>query len=534
MAVYYYRFKIDTERDASFVGHFNDITDYVNSLTVQQGLMGAWETIANPAYMELTLSNASGDFALEDEGAKYYGKLRRGNLVKAEMSSNALTWTTLAVLKIKDITPLYSQDGNHQLILKCTDILQDFLSETFIPPLQTDVRIDQILSILHDGAAALWPYETSYQFIGHTSIGDGRAPYYGADLIDFETAETTLPYYGDNLDKGQGVTVQQYLKEAVEAEIFGIYWFSMRDELFHFLSRYHASDTAVSWIVTDKIMDMPSYSYGRDLVNDFAFSYYPRAVGDAHSILYQSDNVPFSIPARSYKTLTLKYRDPNNESATVGALEVDDMVSGTDFIANQESDGSGDDWTRFISVTLYKGASSTKAVFYNRKVGDPAFMTTLQLRGTPITAYNKETVFGMNDESIAGVGLDNSLGNDRRSLTQSLSAISTTEFAQDYADFRVNTFGTPEQVLERIRIVVKENDTATKAQVLARTIGDVITVSDSIVGHERDYMIVGEIHNAIPNDGKHTVTYVVRPTNRGALFILDTSMSAAGRSMPIL
>lgn len=531
MASFYYRIKLDTERDASFTGYHNDITVYVANLRWQSGLTTAWDVLANPAYLELTLANQSGDFALENTSAKYYGKLRRGNLVKVEMAVTLSTWVTMVVLKISDLVPIYSRDGNHQVIVKCKDIMSDFLSQTFIPPLQTDVRIDQILDELHAGAAALWPYETYYQFIGHSSIGDGRAPFYGPDLTDFETAETTLPFFGDNLDRGNGVTAQQYLKDAVEAEIYGIYWFSVRDELFHFLSRYHASDTASSWTIDDTVMDIPSYSFGRDLVNDFAFSYFPRAIGDEHSILFQSDNVPFSIAARSYKQMILKYRDPNNESATVGALAVDDMVKGTDFIANQEQDGSGDDWTRFLSVTLYKGASSTKAIFFNRKVGDPAYITTLQLRGTPITAYNKETVFGYNDTSIAGDGLDNSTGNDRKSLSQTLSAISDTDFAQDYANYRVNTFAEPAQVLERIGITVKETDTVTRNQILNRTIGDVITVNDRNTGHLLDYMIVGEIHAATPHDGIHNTTYIVRPTNKGALFILDSSYSNDGDTL---
>jgi hypothetical protein len=497
---------------------------------MKSGAMGAYDPIGTSAYMELVLSNANGDFNLQDTSAKYYGKVRRGTLVKAQGSLDGTTWTTLSVLKISDIVPTYSMSGDHSITLKCADILKGFLDQDFIAPLQTNVRTDQVLTALHSKSNAIYPYESYYQFLDHTSIGDGRAPFEGSVWTDFETGETTFPYYGDNLDRGQGVKVGQYIKDAVQAEIFGLYWFSPRSERFKFLSRYHASDTAISWYITTAITDVPTYSYARDLVNDFALGYYPRAIGAEDSILWQSDSVPFAVTARSTKRMTAKYRDPDNPSASVGALAVNELERGVDFIANSEADGSGEDWTRFITITLLKGTASSELVIYNRKEGDPAYLTTLQVKGTPITAYNKEIAYAYNDNSVFGLGSDQTTGNDRAATSENLFAVSGIDFAQAYADFKVNAFGDPLFVIERLNIVVKSEDTTTQAQVLARSIGDVINFVDIENSHNLDYMIVGESHNIIPNTvpAMHTVTYTLRPTSRGALFILDESTSDGG------
>jgi hypothetical protein len=524
--VYFYRVTLDVTRNYTFVGSGSapsDISSYVKRASWQFGLTGVYDPIGSAAYAEVTLNNADGDFMLEKATAKYYGKIRRGTMLKLEMSTNGSAWTQMFALKIQQIIPQFSFDGAYEVTLKCSDITSDFLNQDFVAPLQTDVRVDEILDRLHETAKAIWPYESYYQFIGHTSIGDGRSPFDGSVWTDFETGETALPFYGDNLDKGLGVKVQQYIKDAVMAEIFGLYYFSPRSERFVFLSRYHASDTAVSWDVVNTIMDAPRYTYARDLVNDFSLSYYPRAIGAENSVLYSSDNVPFSVPARGTKRLTLKYRDPDNESASVGAFVVDDLVVDTDIVFNTQSDGSGANPKRFMTTTLIKGAASSELVISNRKRSSPAYVTTLQLRGTPITTYNKEIAYGYNDDSVFGLGSDQSTGNDRASGSESLYAVSDIDFAQDYADYKVAAYGQPQQVIEKLVIPVKQSDSATEAQVLARTIGDVINVTDDIVGHDMDYMIVGEMHNANVAGQTHTASYLIRPSNRSGFFVWDES-----------
>lgn len=525
-----YRFLVDTLRDYSFAGYANDVTIYTKSATFKSGALSAYDAIAASSYMEIKLSNANGDFNLQDSTSKYYGKLRRGTLVKAQASLNGSNWTTLSVLKISDIIPVYSMKGDHDVILKCSDVLKGFLNQDFVAPLQTNVRIDEILDAIHATAKAIYPYESYYQFFGHSSIGDGRSPFDGGVWADFETAETTLPFYGDNLDRGQGVKAGQYIKDAVQAEIFGLYWFSPRSERFRFLSRYHASDTAISWYLNTTITDVPVYSYARDLVNDFALGYFPRAIGAANSVLWASDNVPFQLNAQETRRIAVKYRDPNQASASVGALVVDDLIRGVDFIANSEADGSGTDWTHFLTVTLLKGTATSEIVFYNRKIGDPAYITTLQVKGTPITAYNKEIAYGYNDDSIVGEGDNPDLGNDRASSSETLFAISDIDFAQAYADFKVNAFGDPLYVIEHLTIPVKSDDIVTQTQVLTRSIGDVINFTDPANAHDLDYMIVGESHSITPQTTPptHTVVYTLRPTNRGGLFILDESTYGGG------
>jgi hypothetical protein len=529
----HYRILLDTQRNGLFTGYANDITSYVKRISLQFGANAAYEYMATNAYMELVLDNSGGDFNLQNPNAKYYGKVRRGTLVRVQASLNASTWVTLGTLKIQNKTPSYTMNGDHELILSATDTIQSFLSQEFIPPLLTNVRVDEILDAAFETTILVWPYESYYQFIGHTSIGDGRAPFVGSEFTEFETAETTLSFYGDNLDKGDGVSLQDYIKKAVQAEIFGLFYFSPRDELIHFLSRYHASDTGVVWDIDTTITDAPMYTDGRDLVNDYTLSFSPREIGTANSLLWESQSVPIQIAAQESKLIIAKYRNPDFPTAAVGALAVDIPVKGVDLIANSESDGSGEDWTRFLFPSVKYGAASSEIRIYNRKVGDPAYITTLQLKGTPITAYDKETVRGYNDDSVFGLGDDETTGNDRAVGSDTMDAIDDVDFAQSVADFKVNTFGTPITVIERLSIPVKPNDTVTQAKVLTTTIGDVINFQDSANSHDLDYMIVGERHTINPQTTppSHMVTYTLRPTERGSVFIIGESFSDANDTL---
>lgn len=525
-----YRIVLDTQRDYSFTGYYNNILPYVKRVTWQYGALAPYDSIGASAYMEIVLNNAKGEFDMQNPSARYYGKLRRGTLVGVFATVPNYLEYQQCILKIQDKVPVYKMDGSHELILKCTDVSQDFFNKDFIAPLLTNVRVDEILTAAHAGTNAIWPYEGYYQFLDHTSLDDGRELFDGTIWVDFDTAETELAFYGDNLDRGQGVKVQEYIKNAVMAEAGGLYFYSPKTSVFTFLSRYHAEEQDVSWNITTAITAEPIYTEGRDLKNDFSLSYYPRAIGAENTVLWESDNLPLRIAGRDTKRITMKYRDPDNPDAAVGALVVNDIVKGTDIISNSLEDGSGSNQDNRIDITLVKGAASSEIVISNRRRGNPVFIQTLQVRGTPITAYNKETVYSYNDDSVFGLGSDASTGNDRASASETLNAVSDTDFAQAYADYIVSVFGDPIVSVERLTVYVKAADAPTQRKILITDVGDVINFTDTKNHHDTDYMIVGQQHTISPNTEPpmHTVSYTLRPTARGALFIIGESYSNGG------
>lgn len=509
MVDFLYRVEIDSERDWTFNNPQDDISNYLESLSWNFGLQEPFRSIATPASMQLKLHNFNGDLDLDNSSALYYDKMRAGTLVRVSIWDGD-EYVVRAVMKMKPPVPKI-EGLDKKLYIEATDILSRFLDMEFVAPLQTNVRIDEALDLLHASDKAIYPYESYYQFAGHTSIGDGKGPFYGPDFTDFEDSVTTLLFIGDNLGRENKLRVQNYVRDAVDAEMNAIFFFDCRGEKFKFLNRNHATETDVSWVLIDSFEAVYAKP-DKYMCNLFTVNYFPRRIGAEGTLLYESDSVPIRINARATQKLTLRYKDADNPSAAVGALDVLMPVVGTDIIANSAEDGSGEDWSRFLILSLVKGAASSELTIFNRKRGDPAYITSLSLYGTPIVIENKESITEINDDSI--------FRHERMPDYKNLYAVSSLDDAQAFARFMVDSFGEPRDMIETLTVYATEEN---GAQVIHRTIGDVITVIDNQKGHEDDYMIVGERHRALPMQGLHAVTYTLRSTGSGSLFTLGTS-----------
>lgn len=504
-----YRIQLDSERDWTFGNGLDDISNYVEEISFQHGSDQPYRSIAPAAKMQLKLHNFDGDLDIYNSTALYYDKFRIGTLIRV-MARDTSGFVQMAVMKIVDVTPKI-EELDKKLYIQCSDIIGKFLDSEYIAPLQTNVRVDEGLAALHATDKAIYPYESYYAFIEFNTVEDGTGPFDGSEFTDFEEAETTLLYVGDNLGKDSKIRVSNYVRDCVEAEVNGFYFFDCRNEVFKFFASYHASEQSSVWTLVDNF----TAEYCKPtkyMVNEYTVNYFPRQIGDANSTLYESDSVPFALQAKSSREFTLRYSDPNNQNASVGALEILDPVMGVDIIANSRADGSGTDRTSFIVPSLKKGAASSVLTLFNRRGGNPVYITTLKLKGTPIEIYNKEALTETNIESV--------YRHERIPDYKNLYGVSDQDTAQAYARFMVDTFGEPSEMLERITVVATADNLS---NVINRSIGEVITCIDNLKGHEDDYMIVGEQHRINPKTGQHAVTYTLRSVGRGKLFTLGTS-----------
>lgn len=523
-----YEFYVDVDRDGLFNNGLGNITDYVVSANWSQGLGDAWQDVATAGYMTLLLNNRSGDFGLTDSNAKYYGYLNPGTLVRVKITNNGTT-TQMAVLKIRymryypDPTML-ENPTEHQVEIVCEDILNEFLKNEFLPELQESVRVDQALTEVFDKSEFIYPYDGAWFYIGTSEIGgpDEIYDYTQENLIDFEEAYTTLNYTGDNLDRGTGARVQSYIRDLMKAEFAGIFYWDIRNEQFKFLHRHHnrvaqkspfIARTSSFTVEMDDIVRFKS-AYGEGLVNDITVNYYPRSVGAAASVVAESSAVPFALAAQSERTIRMRFRDPDNPNASVGARDVIPSQLGVDIIANSKADGTGEDWTRFVVIrNEVNSAEQTETMLFVRKVGDPVYITTMQRRGTPVVSYQRESVNVIDGESRR-------LYDKHTMSPQTARAIDDNELALTYANHLLSMRKTPDLFFKEITLVAKEADVS--EQIQNRTIGDVITVRDSH-GASTEYMIVGERHDAQIDRGLHLVTWVLRPIKYGTPFIIGTS-----------
>ena len=519
--MYTYTVEIDVDDDGLY-GSGLALLDGVKSLSWRAGMMSPYDSISKESQLQIRLDNTDGRYSQEDTTALYYGVIVEGRLIRVRTIYNgtSVTMTELRIVRISSTAGDRAGEFRPmaEVRLVCTDLIKELLRYDYIAPLQQNVAADEVLNKLHDSAHVVWPSEKFYFFIDQDSI-DGAKEIYHRDDTAFDVGNTSLEWVGDHLGRdNRASNAQRLIRDLLLAEVYGIYFFQPRTGAYTFYNRLHSRQTSVTTIIdlADEAVTAITPVRGRNpfgvgAMNELTISYEPRQQG-VEGVVFTSDNVPIRVAASQTQTIRGKYRDPDNETASVGATDIIPLQRGVDFIGNESPDGTGTDYTRYIFISQNVGGSSIELVLYARKVGDPIYVTTLQARGTPLTVYNKETVISRDGDSIHAYGLQQQKMN--------LALLGDHDLVQNIAAMLVSHFATPTNVIDNITLLVTD-DNAVTLQTL--TIGDIVTIINSDNTHEKDYMIMSEQHAVNIAAGSHTVTYVTRNIDTSSIFTIDTS-----------
>jgi len=480
------------------------------------GMNQPYQSISNPAVLRLTLSNADGRYSQDDSSAAYYGLLHPGRLLRVRTTYNGTT-VTMTELRISDVSESFGEFLVYPVVqLICMDKMRELLAYEYYPPLQQNVRVDEVLTTLHQAAQVVWPNNRSYFFIDQDSI-DGTKTIYEVDDTDFDEGRTTLDWVGDHLGQGKQGNAQRLIRDVLKAEVFGMYFFQPRTGMYRFLNRHHSKNAAnVTTLRTDGDYLTAAQTskgrnpYGMGPLNSLELSYIPRSQGTPGSVLYSAEDVITLQPNRTRKTRG-RFYDPANASARVGGVNVIEPLRGVDIIANAEEDGSGADKSQTVIVSWVISGNSIEYTFTN-DTGLKIYVTTLQVRGTPLISYKDDTVESRNAASFyAYDGFD---------ASDSL-VIGDADTVQAIADMLVGLFAEPLKTIDKVSLVVTE---AIAAMVQTLTIGDKITVQNSNETHNKDYIIMGENHRINIAEGKHEAHYVTRAVDAMSLFTIDSDV----------
>lgn len=144
-------------------------------------------------------------------------------------------------------------------------------------------------------------------------------------------------------------------------------------------------------------------SYGRNLYNVARMNSYPRLVDTSPNILWNLEK-PINIKAGStINNLRCAYRDPNGKSTNISGINMIMPVSGSDYIANSENDGSGTDLTSYLTVDTQFGTSEAEFTLTNTGTTD-LYIVTLRVRGYGVYTYDNASVVYESENSIQTYG----------------------------------------------------------------------------------------------------------------------------------
>jgi hypothetical protein len=149
-------------------------------------------------------------------------------------------------------------------------------------------------------------------------------------------------------------------------------------------------------------------SFGREFYNTITRITYPREIdAAATTILWTLENAT-TLAAGESATIRGQYTDPSGGGRRINGTEMVTPVSGTDFAAFANEDGTGTNYTAYMSVTATFGAAEVELTITNTHATDALWFgggaSTVQVRGKGIYLYDTTRVVGINGDSVRAYG----------------------------------------------------------------------------------------------------------------------------------
>lgn len=407
--------------------------------------------------------------------------------------------------------------SDQSVTLVAEDYMLKLLDAEFIPGLETNVTTGTVLQGIFDDGILLAPYPANTMRLdvqGSSELDTTNCKLWdAAGLASIETGLTELPFAGDVADSGAGVSAQGYIRDLVSAEAGGRFYWDARAGVFVFKSRdaYVYRGTISQTFTQADLLDA-QYFYGDTLHTQYTINYTDRKVGAVKSTLWNAKDVPIRIRADDERAIVARYTTNTDDKTRVGGQDFVVPVSGLDWTATANEDGTGADMTAFVDVLAQFGATAANVRIFNNATSD-VYIQTAQLRGTPLVAYNA-TYSVLSPDAVSAYGT--------LPKTESLPMLSNTDFVQDYAAWNLSKYATLGGRFASITYHARTPST-NEAIAIALEIGAFVRVTDSAANHDANYVLIGEQHTIDASSGGWNVTYFLLQTNRELSMLLDVS-----------
>jgi hypothetical protein len=498
------RFEADWNRNGLYDHAYADISGYVLSAEISYGFDTPYQMVAPPAQMTILLDNSNGEWNIGRASAKFAGLLQRDVLIRAKWHDGT-TQRYIASLKIVAIQLPPGQMGPRVITVVCQDWHADLMSAIYDPALDVSGLTSEAIAAMWATAILPTPYASRWWVMDASPLDTDTLLFNpniltrpNAGLQTIYQGQTTLDYVGNNLDaQGNGVSALAFLEEMCAAEMDGRFFYFGLNSLprYIFLNR---TALAINYTAVTPIEMTPAdfteggieYEYGYNQCNSLELTAYPRKAGSAGTELARASSV-FALEGLSSRTMTLRYRDPDNPGGTCTATTIIAPVASTDYTANVENDGSGADMTSYLGIALTNKTNAANVVISNTST-EKIYVTLLKVRGTPLTALQPATLKAVDASSIEQYGLFKQM--------KTIAGVDDLDLLQQYADYYVRNFSIPRTEFRRVTVDMQNEDTAA-APFLYKQFQNIffnITITDSWMEDEpaipRRYWVTGERH----------------------------------------
>lgn len=471
---------IDWDRNGNFTGTYDDVTSYVISAEWVLGIQRSYQDCADNSVLKLVLNNADKRFSPENGSSPIAGKILPFRPAQIQ-SNDGTTTRTHWVGWVETIQPTVGRYGERQVQIVGSGALQFFKAAESKLSLQENKTTDQILAELIK-EVVVPPSLAQAWILGQVGNSEVGATTYLADTTAYSTLDTgklTLGMAADNWVTDGGPSnisknafdVYQGIQDIVAAE-HGRFLFDRSGKAI-FWNRHHLLQGATSAATfNDTMVDM-AYTYaGIDRIkNEVIVNCHPRTItANTDNVLWDLGDAVIRVDAGQTRELYVKYAD--TEGKRTGAKDV--TVTDVTFQSGTAS----------AAVTASANGATLK---FTNSGTEPAIVSGCKVRGRKIVDAGQMEAKAIDNSSIISFG--------RRSLRLNLPSIDNLEQAQYIADFERDRRKSPKGEVNTITVASHgKNGGSQHAHQLARTLGDMITVTETQTGHSENYFIIGEAH----------------------------------------
>ena len=533
---------LDIDRDYTFDNALDDLTDYTLEASwnyggvTKLGYVGTYAEMLPPSRSTIRLVDSTGAFNLKNTSATYHGKLKRGVLVRIQalsvfdlLDSDGDTLvdsdgdTLTDVLQYKQLAEhrIYKVDGTGKLpdgarmiTIYAEDPTANWSQQKYIPRLQTNVRIDEIITDTIDDSTLPYPYPLSGAVVDIAIVNESAVEY-SSNFIDFNQARTTLDFAGDVEPRDS--TVMAHLVQHLTAEGGGrLFWSRDAKMVFHDRYRDFTQTTAID--LTDDDIDEAMGENGAQVANHITVNYAVRELGTPATKIAEATNLPIKVEQGSYRNFRLPFRSFTTDQRIASDTVITPVV-GTDVICyNAETSGSVDNDLIAIGVDRIGAREIVFSVNNPSTFGDPRskdrWIHTLQVRGTPLISYDRQSVVLFDAESIQD--------NGKYPLELDYAVIDDADFAESLGRYTLKRYATLVDTIGSITMTVHLDNVP---DICMMDIGSILHIDSTQENVDEEFVVIGQEWQMIADNSQRSmVTIHVKPLNREPIAVVNKAV----------
>jgi hypothetical protein len=447
--------------------------------------------------LRATLDNRSGDYNQFNSDSPIYGNILPGRPVR--LLGTSATQSDQAIWQgyLLRITPQVFLGGDATAILEATGPLGQINLDQIEVAMVTSQRTDQVVDDILDAAG--WAAGSSYRTLdsGKTTISRyWKSQSYAIPAL--QEIESTEGGFVRESKSGQIVFDNRHHRLA------GVGLTSQAT---------YSDASGAARVYSGLIMDDPLPHIFNIFQTDVQ-TYTTASVAVLWTLSETGASSPSIAPGVA-RTWIARYPTSASANSARGVAAWTTTAATTDVLGNSAADGSGDNLTSDLGISVSK-SSETMDITLTNNGTVTAYITKLQARGTAITADDPASIKQEDATSQTAFG--------KRTWPSKTKFIPDTGEALDWADFNLSIYKDPTAVLQLSYFA--NRDTNAINEMLDRDISERVTVeaeNNADLSIDRDFFIEA-VNHQISANRLHKVTYLLSDAVQFSDFwVLNTS-----------